>query len=61
MTLSVRQLGWVVSNELNALATCIRNIKLKAAGFHLPTRMVVMSVLVTLMSPEFTRYYVPLS
>ena len=61
MTLSVRQLGWVVSDKLNSLATCVGNIELKAAGFHLSSRMVVMSVLVTLMSPEFTRYYVPLS
>ena len=60
MAFSVRQLGWVVSNELNALATCVRNIKLEAASFHLPSRMVVMSVLVTLVSPEFSRNYVPL-
>ena len=60
MTLSVRQLGWVVSNELNALTTCIRNVKLEAAGLHLSSRMVVMCVLVTLVSPEFSRNYVPL-
>ena len=61
MTLSVRQLGWVVSNELNALAPCIRNVELEAAGFHLSSRMVVMRVLVTLVSPELSRNYVPLS